>query len=295
MDPDIEPLLDYLAPIPEIIDPFDLQDCRIGWYKTLTFPCNWKIVMNAFNENYHVETTHPQTNKFGLMKAPATAHGKHAQFRVEHASGASNMGTVTQSRFKDAVELVQAREAERLSTLNALTSEYAMNAARRLRDEVPAAAEMPAVMKRFRELHREELEASGAKWPERLTGEDIARAGIDWHLFPNMIFLPSYDGALLYRARPNPKDPESCWFDVWWIGRYPPGKEPDYTHETFATLEDAEGVNPFLEQDFSNLRALQLGIRSRGFRGSVYNPVQETEIINFENMIDAYLSRDASG
>jgi phenylpropionate dioxygenase-like ring-hydroxylating dioxygenase large terminal subunit len=292
MDPEIEPLLDYLAPIPEIIDPFELQDCRIGWYKTLTFPCNWKTVINAFNENYHVETTHAQINKFGLMKAPARAQGKHSQFFVEHSAGASNMGTVNKAQFADAVEMVQAREEERYRMLKALSSDYSRAAARRLRAEVPDGADAAQVMKRFRELHREEMESAGAKWPEQVTNDVLARAGIDWHLFPNMVFLPNIDGSLLYRARPNPDNPESCWFDVWWIGRFADGHAPAYEHESYASLEEAKGVNPFLEQDFSNLQAVQVGVHSRGFHGPVYNPVQEAEIINFERVLDEYLARE---
>lgn len=290
MDPTIEPLLDYLAPIPEIIDPFDLQECRIGWYITLTFPCNWKTVINAFNENYHVETTHAQINKFGLLKAPAKAHGKHAQFFVEVSSGASNMGSLDRSQFRDAVELVQTREEERFEMLNALSSPFSVAAARRLREAFPEGADSQEVMRKFREFHREETEAAGVKWPTRLTNEDVARAGIDWHLFPNMVFLPSFDGALVYRARPDPKDPERCFFDVWWLGRYPDGQAPEYDHVLYESLEAAAGVNAFLEQDFGNLKAIQQGMRSRGFRGAVYNPVQETEIINFEKTLDEYLS-----
>ncbi|MBD3759623.1 aromatic ring-hydroxylating dioxygenase subunit alpha [Rhizorhabdus sp.] len=292
MDPEIEPLLDYLAPIPEIIDPFDLDACRIGWHITLTFPCNWKTVINAFNENYHVEMTHAQMNKFGLSKAPAKAHGKHAQFFVQSGGGASNMGTVSRSQFRDPVEMVQVREEERFETLGALSSTYSVAAARRLREAFPDGGDMAEVMIRFRQFHREELEAAGATWPERLTGEDIARAGIDWHLFPNMIFLPSFDGALIYRARPDPADPERCWFDVWWIGRYPEGAAPAYEHIVYDSLEAAKGVNAFLEQDFGNLEAIQKGIHSRGFRGPVYNPVQEMEIINFEKTLDEYLDSD---
>ena len=34
--------------------------------------------MEAFNETYHVATTHPQFNKFGNFRGWAAAHGKHS-------------------------------------------------------------------------------------------------------------------------------------------------------------------------------------------------------------------------
>ena len=40
MSPDVEPLLDYLAPIPELYRNFDFDQTRTGWFKTVTSPCN---------------------------------------------------------------------------------------------------------------------------------------------------------------------------------------------------------------------------------------------------------------
>ena len=292
MDPDIEPLRDYLKPVPEIIKNFELENCRIKWAITIKFPCNWKTVVNAFNENYHVATTHAQLNKFGLSKAPVKLHDRHSQFFIEAAGapGTQNLGNVgSDPRFPDMIAVIEHREEERARLLNALNSEYGLAATRRLRNEIAADAPPAEIVKKYRELHREEMEAAGAKWPAELTPDDIARAGIDWHVFPNFLFLPSVDGALVYRARPDPTNPESSFYDIWWIARFPPGKEPDYKHEFFPTLESAAGVNPFLEQDFANLAQTQAGMHSRGFHGAIYNPVEESSITNFERTLDKYL------
>jgi len=290
MDPDIEPLLQWLAPIPEVFEHYEFENCRIKWAITLTFPCNWKVALNAFNEQYHVEMTHSQLNKYGLAKAPGKAHGKHSQFLIDATSGSSNLGTAN-ARFKDLVETIEYREAERDRLLSALISEYSLEASKNLRNHVTPEMTPAQIVAKYRELHRTEMEAAGARWPDQLTNQDMARAGVDWHVFPNFIFLPSIDGALYYRARPNPNNPEECWYDIWWMQRYGEGKEPEYEHKFFPTLESAAGVNPFLEQDFSNMRAVQLGMHSRGFRGAVYNPLQEIPIRNFEKVLDEYLQR----
>lgn len=291
MDRDIEPLMEYLAPVPQFIDPYKLEECRIEWYKTIRFPCNWKTVANAFNENYHVETTHGQLTKFGLAKSPAFVRGKHAHFRVEVAAGSTagqNLGSA--ANFKDMIENIEIRETERYDWLLALSSIYSVTAAKRLRGEISPDADPAAIVGKFRQLHREEMETAGAVWPETITGDVLAAAGVDWHVFPNFLFLPSIDGALVYRARPDESDPEHCWYDVWWIARFGPGKEPKWSHEVFNSLEEAAGVNRFLEQDFSNLMAVQKGMHSRGFKGSAYNPVQEVEVIQFERMLDVYIN-----
>ena len=123
------------------------------------------------------------------------------------------------------------------------------------------------IQTRYRKLHCEEMESIGARWPENLTDADIARAGINWHIFPNQIVLPTPDGAQLYRARPNGDDPESCIYDVWWLERYGPGGEPPINHEYYPDIASFTGKNPFLEQDFDNLIACQAGMHSHGFRG----------------------------
>jgi phenylpropionate dioxygenase-like ring-hydroxylating dioxygenase large terminal subunit len=293
MNPNAEPLLEYLNPVPEYFKNYEFEHCRIAWGITIRFPCNWKLALNAFNENYHVETTHAQLNKYGLSKAPARAHGRHGQFLVESGTlgPAANLGVPGKS-FKDLIETIQFREQERKDLLNALVSDYGLRASRRLRSEVAADASPQEIITKYRQLHREEMEAAGARWPANLMMEDTVRAGVDWHVFPNFIFLPSIDGALHYRSRPDPYDVEHCFYDIWWMQRYAEGASPAYEHKYFPDLESAKGINPFLEQDFSNMMLVQRGMHSRAFRGAVYNPYQEVAVTNFEKHLDLMLARE---
>ena len=40
--------------------PYRLEDMRFYSHKTTILPANWKVVVDAFNEGYHVQGTHPQ-------------------------------------------------------------------------------------------------------------------------------------------------------------------------------------------------------------------------------------------
>ncbi len=87
MDPDCESLADYLMPAAKILDPFGLENMRYKWRKWLYFDCNWKVAMEAFNETYHVFTTHPEFNRFGEFKGWAKAQGRHSNIGYDAPKG----------------------------------------------------------------------------------------------------------------------------------------------------------------------------------------------------------------
>jgi phenylpropionate dioxygenase-like ring-hydroxylating dioxygenase large terminal subunit len=293
MDPEIEPLLEYLGPIPEIFENFDLPKMRFAWYKTIVVPCNWKVMIDAFNEGYHTAATHPQVGLRMALGTLSEAHGKHAMFRIPRPERAAARFAATPPGTDFRKEVYEGLRDGR-DTLHALTSEYKVRAAEQLANVLPVGASLMEVALKLNELHREELEKAGAEWPARLTPEDINRAGTDWHIFPNTILLPSIDSFLWYRARPNGHDVNSCIFDIWNLERFAEGKAPPLQRDFYATPKEFEGQNPFLEQDFSNIEAVQKGMKSRGFEASRTNPLQEVPINNFHRTLFRYLATPPS-
>ncbi len=289
MDPEVEPLLDYLDPIPDVFKNYDLQSMRFAWYKTLVAPCNWKVMIDAFNEGYHTEATHPQVGLRSALGTVGAAHGRHGMFFFPSPERARQRMAMTPEGL-DFRPLIRDGLADGRSTLHALTSEHRVRAAERLMEEAPADATLPEVLAKLEILHREELEKSGAKWPENLTPADIARAGTDWHIFPNAIVLPSVDSILWYRARPNGQDVDSCIFDIWCLERFGEGKAPPLRRDFYASPEEFRGENPFLEQDFGNIAAVQKGMKSRGFTAARTNPIQEVTVNNFHKTLYSYLA-----
>ncbi len=60
-DMQAEPLLDYLGPLVSDFEDFDLGNVKMFHRVTHDLRCNWKILVDAFQENYHFEAVHPNT------------------------------------------------------------------------------------------------------------------------------------------------------------------------------------------------------------------------------------------
>ena len=292
MDPHCEPLEQYLAPLPEKMNPFEFEACRLAAYWTIKVPVNWKVVLEAFVEAYHVEGTHPQMHKFGHGSAPAAVEDqqqlrRHATHTTTRTHGPDKNGPYKNA---DARTVLHAQMEELHTTLRALFMEPAMAAARRVLTDLPEGTDAATVGERYWDFHKEAVIETGAAWPSRLTREDLWST--DWQIFPNSSVLPSIDGALWYRMRPDGDTSDACIFDVWVLGRYAPGAEPKIEQEIFATPEDFKDRSPFLEQDFKNLLAVQKGMRSRAWRGARPSPVQEVSVSNLHRVLHQYLYGD---
>jgi hypothetical protein len=178
------------------------------------------------------------------------------------------------------------------TTLAAIFSERATEAVRRLRTEVPANVTHGEIMTKMYQFIREACEACGAGWPN-ISFEQMAKAGTDWTIFPNLIILMQPDAALVYRVRPNGSDVDTCIFDVWSLQRYAPGAEPKLNRRMHHGEHDWQRigeVSPVLLQDFSNMAAVQQGMKSVGFPGCRINPLQESMIRNHHETLREYFS-----
>lgn len=288
MDPDCVPLEEYLGPMIDRLGIWEWEECRIRSYQTLIFPINWKVAIEAFVEPYHVVATHPQLLRWGHGRATPTAEYLHPGFlHAGHTGGRNYDLESEETEFSDARDFLLTTISNTYHQLHGLYHEEGLRAAQRLHAEVPAGLSLPETTAAYAALRREEIEKSGAKYPERVTPMD--QAIIEWLIFPNSSVLTTVEGAFWYRSRPNGDNPDSTIFDIFVLGRYAPGKEPRPPHEFYPNLADFKGKNPILEQDFSNLLAVHKGIRSRGFTAARPNPLQESQVGNFHRVLHGFI------
>ena len=94
MDPDCEPLRDYLDQAAALLDPFELDKMRYRWRQWLHFPCNWKVAIGAFIEGYHVAASHPQLLRGGPgIRMWSRTQGRHSWQGGKMRGGDGNTAT----------------------------------------------------------------------------------------------------------------------------------------------------------------------------------------------------------
>jgi nitrite reductase/ring-hydroxylating ferredoxin subunit len=295
MDPQSVSLREFLEPAASILDPFEFDKMRFKWRQWVIYPSNWKTALEAFMEPYHVAGTHPQLLKYGEYYAYSKAYGLHgvSGFDVRDPALRSAAGTSNTRAGKGLDPRVSTYELarENYETVNkASTTETLVNAAKRLVDELPAGTPADQVIKHWLASAKADDAARGVVWPD-ITPAQMSEAGLAWHLFPNLSVLQGVTFALCYRSRPYGNDPNQCIFETYAIERYPAGEEPK-TEWVYAE-PTTEKWGPVLAQDFSNMAAVQNGMKSRGFRGPQPNPHQERKITNFHRNLTKYMGTGA--
>jgi phenylpropionate dioxygenase-like ring-hydroxylating dioxygenase large terminal subunit len=291
MDPECESLADYLGEAGRILAPFEFEKMRYKWRQWVIFDCNWKTALEAFMEPYHVAGTHTQMLEHGQYYAFSKAYGLHGVSGFDERDPELKMkqsSTITRAgKGTDARQSTYELQNEIYTTVNcASTTETLVNAAKRLVDELPEDTPPDEVIKHWLASARADDAKRGVEWPT-ITPEQMAEAGLAWHMFPNMGILQGITFALCYRTRPYGDDPHKCIFESYAIERFPEGQAPK-TEWVYAEAT-GEKWGLVLAQDFSNMAAVQRGMRSRGFRGTLPNPHQERKITNFHRNLAKFM------
>ena len=291
LDPECEPLRDYLEPMATMLDPFELQNMRCRWRKWIIFDCNWKVALEAFAEIYHVQTTHPEFNDFGEFHGWARAQGRHSNIGYDAPKGMDEnkaklrLGSGDDPRVSTAE--MQVYTWEQVNTNTTLTL---VNAARRLVDELPAGTPAGEVLQHWLASARRDDEARGVFWPV-VDPKHVGESGTAWQIFPNFQIGHAVNNSLCYGARPYGDDPNKCIFEAAVYELYPEDGAPE-TEWEYIPAEDPRWGS-VLPQDFSNMAAVQQGMKNLGFRGTLPNPYRERSIANLHRNLAAYMNTGA--
>lgn len=264
-DPETEPLLDYLENLPQQLRGYALDRFALVDDQSVRWDCNWKVAADAFHESYHTLGTHPQMMPYVAdVNVEIETYERHSRFLMPWGAPAPRV----RDRGKPNATQVE------------LFAPYGFDAATFEGTADEAYLEFQR-RKRAWMLERgfpvDDLELSQFS--------DVYH----YTVFPNVQIGFSPDRMLITRHRPDPTDHRRMYFDVQSFSHVQPGQAwPDRPDTKSGEGKDFPLKPDFLVQDADNAPAIQRGLSSRGFRGSVLGDL-ERRIRHFHSVLDAYM------
>ncbi len=268
LDPNAEPLRDYLGMIPEHLDPYHFERMHLVNDLTVEWDVNWKASVDAFNETYHVQGTHPQLmTMLEDMDVQIDCYERHNRYLIP-------FGCVS-THLEDGEQITDALKG--YMAANGLDPETFDGTGLDVR--------------RALQLHwRAQADEMGFDFSE--LNDDQLTDDYHYLIFPNITLNIHANSVMLFRQRPHESDPNKMYYDVQNYSLIPDGKPIPKRppHRVFKHGEQSLGE--VLDQDAHNLPMVQKGMNSAGFRG-LWISDQELRIRHFHKTIDDYLYRDA--
>ena len=264
MNPDAEPLLEFLEPVNWHLDPYHFEEYAIVQDLTVEWDTNWKASVDAFNEVYHVQGIHPQLlESLDDIHVQIDLYERHNRYLVP-------FGLVS-PRYPNQKEVTQPlREFMVAAGINPDTFEGGMG------DVRPA---MQAATKKS-------AAAQGLDVSE--LNDDQLSDDYHYYIFPSLTFNTNALNFLFFRQRPHPTDPNKMFFDMQTYVRIPPGVDhpPRPIHAQYKHGEVSIGL--VMDQDSYNLPRVQKGMNSRAYKGLLIN-YRERRIRHMHKVLDNYL------
>ncbi len=282
LNPDAEPLLEYLGDIPAHLDAYQMDRAHIIDYKTFEWDCNWKTSLDAFNESYHFGSLHPQLLDWGVDEAPIELMGLHSRMINQYGRPAPRLGA--QPGLNDALRV------------------YLEGAGLDPADFESRPQDVRVAVQQAKRALEGESDA-----PYATLNDDQLTDAFHYLVFPNVHFNLFPEFLVAMRHRPHQTgNPRKMYFDFIMFKHLPPGERPrPFTHRIVKPGEMSAGealewgeytfdaVNDVLGQDVSTMPFVQRGMESESFEG-LFLGEQEMRIRHFHANLDSYIEADRS-
>lgn len=277
LDPDAVPLDEFLHPMAEELAWVRMDEYTCTSAMSLPVACNWKVVIDAFIETYHLHAVHPQMLAIADdVHTPIRLLGEHSMFYQPYGAPSP--------RVKAEVDNQEIWEAFTNNLGHRLGLPFAQHAEPGPHPPIPAGGSLrPVLIERIR-AHLEQL---GDPYPG--IPDDQIIDDYHYHFFPNTVFNVFAGWFGFIRARPGDR-PDHCVLDMWNFDWLPEGHPDRHAQpvERWLEAEDIPALGPVMAQDLDNLPRTQAGLEQPGLQ-SVQLVPEEARIGHMHRVLDRYL------
>jgi phenylpropionate dioxygenase-like ring-hydroxylating dioxygenase large terminal subunit len=287
-DPSAKPLAEFLGPAAARLAAYRLED-MVPYEMNVreTIHSNWKVVLDAFFESYHVQGIHPElVPMVDVGKEQFIDLGWHAATTVPFGTG------VTDGTDEEEVAAIAGLPvanfpglAEALPRFERLVADY------RAPDGTLALPEGVTALALLQRATREALTAGGLDVSE-LTDAQMSDYQF-WALFPNVYLQVKAGEATVITITPHPGgDPVRSVWHVYHLLWLPPEQRQAKRASEVVVPED-EHFPYFLalEQDYQTMPSIQAGLANTAMKALVVTR-HEPKIALYHTNLDRWVQDD---
>ncbi len=285
-NPEAPPLGEFLGETARLLAPYKVEDMiPVGLDVREALDCNWKVVMDAFQEGYHIQGIHPE-----LIPSMDESRERYAFFGDHSVAtapfGASNLEDISLEQQVDAIRSLPETfpgVAEVLPRFDDLVAAYA--------DSAGTLAFPDGVTARglLQQATRDTLTAKGLD-VSGLT--DIQMSDNQFYLlFPNFFMTIRAGEATFISSVPHPDgDPNRCIWQVTGYRWLPPEQREAMRAQRVEVKEP--GSFPYflaLQQDWEQMQRQQKGLRNSALKYMTLTK-QEVRLAHFHLALDRWMA-----
>jgi phenylpropionate dioxygenase-like ring-hydroxylating dioxygenase large terminal subunit len=286
-DRNARPLKEFLGEAADMMAPYHLEEMvPVGLNVRETIECNWKVVMDAFHEGYHVQGVHPElVPMVDLSKERFRTFGQHGATVVPFGGRQQGPSTLEQD-----VDVIRGLPAPNFpGIVDVLPRFEKLVASYRGGDGALNFPQGTTARTILQQATRETLTAKGMD-VGGLTDSQMSDYQF-WALFPNVYMQLLAGEATVIMAHPHPSgDPNRC---VWHVAHYLWVPREKRAEKRTDVLEIKEGDHfPYflaLEQDYRQMERQQYGLRNKSLEYLVLTK-QEPRVAHFHTVLNGWLS-----